>query len=315
MFEISFSSRAENDPTVDDLFHRPEFFELHTRTRTGVYCRVSRQGATAGVIHALEMSSGVWHSPGRGTYGGLWRPRDSDADDAIAQAGYAGLFEHLRARGAHSITVVLPPRVHAPEQWATDEDILARLKFSALPADVHHSISIDERPLAERVSGSKAYDLRRARRLGMTVDELMPAAFAEAHDLLAESRARRGLPLTMTLDALRDMHNRLPGRVRWLGAHLNASLVGTMVLMRLQPDLLYVAYPGERADAARVSPVTVLFQAAYDLAQRERVRLLDYGTSSIDGVPLPGLAQYKEWLGCSADLRRSWRWDRPIDRS
>jgi hypothetical protein len=135
---------------------------------------------------------------------------------------------------------------------------------------------------------------------------LTPEERAEGFDVLAESRARRDLPLTMTLADLEEMTQTFPDRVFWMGAFLSGELVGVMIMLRVRSDVLYIAYPGERTHALRLSPVTFMVDEAYRLSQSLGIALLDYGTSSIDGAPLEGLAHYKAWLGCDAGERKTW---------
>jgi hypothetical protein len=289
------------------LFHDPRFFGLHADgTRRGTYLTARDGDVIVSVGHALEMEPGEWESPGRGTFGGIQCLGPSVSADTL-QHGYAHLEREVRQLGARSLRVTLPPADHQPVPVRLAEETLRARGYALLWTDLNFSVPVTEQPLRERMNRGKRQMVDRARRMGLVGRRLDTDQRAAAHALIADCRARRGWPMTMTLDALITMHDRLPESMIWIGLFADTLMVGAAILMRVRPDVLYLPFAGNHESAEFRGSKELLLDAAYAEAQAGGYRLLDYGIATEQGVPNEGLIDFKTRIGLSPHTRTTWR--------
>lgn len=298
------------------LFHDPRFFGLHAdgTTRRGVYLTARHGDVVVSIGHALEVEPGEWESPGRGTFGGVQWLGTSVTVDAL-QHGYALLEREVRRLGARSLRITLPPADHQPLAARFSAEALRTRGYSLLWTDLNFSVPVTAQPLRDRMNRGKRQMVDRARRMGLVGRRLAADERGAAHALIADCRARRGWPMTMTLDALTTMHDRLPGSMIWIGLFAETRMVGAAILMRVRPDVLYVPFAGNHESAEYRGSKELLLDAAYAEAQLGGYRLLDYGIATEQGVPNEGLIAFKTRIGLSPHTRTTWRktWDTPLD--
>jgi hypothetical protein len=294
-----------------DLFRSPAFFALHRfATPEARYLTIRRaDGAPWGVGWMAEATPGVWRSPMRGPYGFVQplgrKHRLSEFDGAVASFTRA-----LGSLGAQRAEVTLPPAAHDPDADALFQSALLRHGWSARLPELNFAVPVTADAVELRMNDGNRETVRRATRKGLAVRALSVDEFAEALDVIAANRRRRGRPMTMTLAAFRQMHDAMPERLLWHGVFHAGTMIAASVAMLVSAEVLYVAYWGERDGAERQSPVTLLAHALYGEAQARGIALLDVGISTEHGQPNAGLVQYKRNIGCTASLRaaftRTW---------
>jgi predicted N-acyltransferase len=169
--------------------------------------------------------------------------------------------------------------------------------------ELNYALDVDAQPLDRRMNSGNRQIARSAARRGLEFRALRPDERAEAFAVNAENRAKRGHPLTMTLDAFLAMEHAFPDRVLWFGVFHAGRMIAANVSLLVSPDVLYVFYWGEVRGVEKLSPVTVLADGIYRECQRRGVRLLDIGIATVDGAPNHGLVAYKRNLGCTASLK------------
>lgn len=294
-----------------DLFRDARFYALHRDAFERAWYAVARDTATGRCLAAgwlAEIEPGHARSPGRGTYGQLQTvgPRLSlTRREEIVRA----LELALRAEGIDRLTIVLPPAVYDADDHAESVHVLARAGFTTCAVDLDYAVEVRAEPLDARMNSGNRYVARTAERHGLAFRVLTSGERAEAYAVNAENRAKRGYPLTMTLDALLAMEDRFPARVLWFGVFHESRMIAASVSLVIDPERIYVFYWGEVRGAEKLSPVTVLAQGIYRECQRRGARLLDVGISTVHGAPNHGLIAYKRNLGCTASLKLTFTKD------
>jgi hypothetical protein len=294
-----------------DLFRSPAFFALHRFSTTQArYLTIRRADGTVwGAGWMAETMPGIWRSPVRGPYGFVQplgpKHRLPEFDGAVAAVGDA-----LTALGARHADIVLPPAAHDPDADALWQSALVRHGWSPRVPELNFALAVTAEDVERRMNDGNRETVRRAERKELAVRALSPVEFADAFEVIAQNRRRRGRPFTMTFEAFTQMHEAMPGRLLWHGVFHAGVMIAASIAMVLSPTVLYVSYWGERDGAERQSPVTLLAHALYAEAQARGIALLDIGIATEGGVPNAGLVQYKRNIGCTASLRaafsRTW---------
>ena len=291
-----------------DLFHDPRFYRLHSSEagRSGRYLTLeaSPGGAVVGAGFALELAPGAWHSPGRGTFGGLqWL---APIPASVADRCYCALEDSIRAAGGRSLHIILPPESHGPAQDALTTEVLRARGFVLQWVDQNFTVAVTGEPLRSRMKPVKRYGLGRAQRQGVRIHPLPPGERPEAFRILATYKQRRGLPMTMDEADFNAMLAAIPGSLLWSGAFLAEALVGAAVTLRLSREIHAIAYLGHRPEVDNLTVQELLIEAAYTQAQQQSCRLLDFGIATERGVRNEGLITFKSRLGFTPGPRTTW---------
>jgi hypothetical protein len=299
------------EPPVDvhdlplDLFRRPDFYALHRDAAPRAWYAVARDRETNAPLAAgwlSEVEPGHARSPGRGSYGGL-QLVDARTPVSTLDAIASELERTLAREGIERLTIVMPPAAYAPNEHALWTNVLMRGGYQPGSPDLSYAVDVTDGPLDARMNSGNRYIARTAERRGLAFRVLGASERCEAYAVNAENKAKRGYPMTMSLDALIAMDDALPGRVLWFGVMHDGRMIAANVSLVISPGVIYVFYWGEVRGVEKLSPVTVLADGVYRHCQSTGVRLLDLGTATLHGEPNPGLMAYKQNLGGTASLK------------
>jgi hypothetical protein len=288
-----------------DLFNSEAYAQLHARRfdGKGVRCEYFQNGHTAlgGAFHAMQISPGIFASPGRGPYGGFDTSSDiSDADleDFVIQTEFK-----LKAAGATRIEIVMPPFCYAPQRGPQNLALLCRLGYRVIRQELNQALTVGEVNFADQGDYANRKRLKKAARAGVVVRELATAEHKDGYNAILESRQKKSRSLSMTWEDVEAMQAAFPGRVRLFGAEHDRSILAAAICLAVNRRVFYVYAWGERAGAEPISPVSSIAAHLFEYAQHHGFALLDLGTSSLDGIINPGLHRFKRSLGATTSLK------------
>jgi hypothetical protein len=294
-----------------DLFNTAEFFRLHLIPGgRDYYYQFLCDSRVSAAIHFSEVEPGVFRSPRRGSFGGLFLGEGLGPD--AAEGFISSVENHLRAAGAARLIVVGAPFSYHPEHASGQFSLLLKAGFEIENHDFNHSIAIDERPFEARIDSGNRKRIRKCRREGWTARQLRTEELVDAYAVIVENRMKRNVPITLAWQDLQRMIDLMPDRVRGFGVFAPAigvgksKLVAASICIVVNPRVFYVFYWGEIGGVESHSPVAMLAEKIYDTAKNEKFALLDLGISSVKGVPNPGLVRFKRNLGCEESLKLTY---------
>jgi hypothetical protein len=304
--EIVVSQSAGALPRIDevDLFNRPEFFALHAPAFRWAGYFLARHATTLrplAVCHVAETAPGQYRSPGRGSFGSVALLRDVELP--VVERLVEHMTRHLGTLGARSLALVLPPMEYHPADDAIVTNVLLRAGFTVSGHELNYALEVGAAPFVDGIDRGNRKRMNAAVREGLTFEILPAEQLADAYGVIAANRAKKGYPLSMSLDALQTMADRIPGAVRCFGVRNRGELIAAAICIVVNPVTLYVFYWGDVPGVESLSPVTPLAAGLYEYCQREGFRQLDIGTSTLAGVPNHGLIRYKKNLGCRPSLK------------
>jgi hypothetical protein len=274
---------------------------MHRAQRAGGYFELFDRRQVRASIHFTALEDGTWRSPARGTFGGLWA--DPELALAALQTFLTEVDARLLASGAQRAEVLPMPQAHDPVGFARSVYLFRGLGYGIESCDLNHSLQVDERPLADRMSYGNRKRLNKCLREGLAAHELAVSELIPVYDALVANRESKGYQLSMTLQQVQDMAERFSDRLVLFGVPTDGVLAAAAVCLRLSKDVLYVFYWGDRPGFATLSPVVALAECIYRFCQTNSIRLLDVGTSTLDRVPNHGLIQFKDGLGFSESIK------------
>lgn len=286
--------------SLGGIFHSHPFFRLHAG-EGGRFFEWQIDGRVVACVHFTPVGPGLWRSPARGTYAGF--AAELSLRHEALFAFHDAVLARLAALGAKRVEVLPAPMAHDPVSFSNQVYLLRSRGYGLTQCDLNHSLEVDERALLERMSYGNVKRLKKCQKEGAQTDVLPAQALSEVYETLALNRASKGHAMSMTLSQLQEMQHCFPSAMHLFGCRLGTNLVAAALCLRLQADILYVFYWGDRPGYASLSPVASVAEAIYTFCQKEKIRLLDVGISTLDEDPNHGLINFKRGLGFDESLK------------
>ena len=239
----------------------------------------------------FHSNGNILKSPGVGSFGGLY-PSEPNLDWNRA---WKELFSNFPKN--FSLEVIFPPAYFEPNIFSSQTQSLIDAYQPELIVDVNHHVQIFGEPLALLSKGNRK-KFRQFEEAGGEVRRGSKTDLFEAVLILEKSRERLGVKLSMSSDQIENALTLLPERYTLYIAKIGTEKVASALTVSITSECLYVLYWGDDAESWRhLSPVTALFTGIYIDAARDGYKVLDLGTSSVNGELNLGLARFKENLG------------------
>ena len=212
---------------------------------------------------------------------------------------YAAIEAALLEDGATMLEVVLPPAAYGYDAFAWEFQSLQAAGFLVARCELNSAIPVGAPRFRDVLRREKRKKLNKSARRGLVTRHIEANEMAEAYQVIAESRRDSPHQLSMTWEQVEEMLNTFPAEVFGVAGFDGARMVASSIAIRVNPDVIYAFYYGDRAGFESETPVVAVMECLYETCVGERKMLLDLGTSSIDGVPNEGLISFKQSLGAT----------------
>jgi hypothetical protein len=294
----------DNIPPWCDIFNHPLFYNLH-KTKSSFYLSFFLEESLIGLCHFTEVEPGVYRSPFRGTYGNLSFKENLDLKlkyDCVDQ-----LLLFAKSMKVKKVEIVSEPFSHNLQKASSFFNIYLNKSFSISNQEINHTLIVDEQLLIEKMMRNNKKRLNKCEREGFKFEKVSSASDIEiVYQTIQENREAKGYKVSMTLDQILKMYKVLPDKLYFFKAtHLN-TCAASSICIKLNNDVLYVFYWGNKQGFEQYSPVVYLANGIYRFAQQNQFKLIDAGTSSLHGEPNFGVATFKENLGFSISLKLTY---------
>lgn len=290
---------------VEDLFSESRYTDLHKSAfeKFFVFRVVDVHAKRAmAVCHYAEIDPGVFRSPGRASYGG-WAINENfeySLMDTLNQLVEKFLIE----QGAKEIKLTLPPVEYDPVTSAYNINSLYRMGYQLAGSDLNYSIHVDPKiPFDDVVKTSNRRRIKKCRKAGVFTKKLDFSEAQSAYDVICRNRQHKGYPVTLSWQAVSDMIEHLPERTHFFGAFLDDKIIAGSLGFQISSNVYYVFYWGGDPEYLDLSPVSILAGCIYDFCVNKKFKIMDIGISSLNSEPNENLIQYKEKIGCKANLK------------
>lgn len=292
------------DGEMGCLFQRASFYHLHAENN-GHFFEWQEKTKVVATVHFTDCGNGLWRSPARGTFAGFASSKALPMDSLFAFHDAAESV--LKSAGAQHLEILPSPMAHDPVFAARQLYLLRARGYHLTQCDLNHSLEVDSRSLADRMTYGNLKRMRKCLRDGLVAQELPGSALPAVYDTIATNRTHKGHAMSMSLQQIQAMADQIPDALVLFGCRDGDVLAAAALCLRLSPHVIYVFYWGDLPGYASHSPVVALANAIYAYCQQQSVRLLDVGTSTIDRAPNFGLIAFKQGLGFTESLKTRMR--------
>jgi hypothetical protein len=258
-----------------------------------------RIGALSGVLDGVVFVSG--HSA---PFGGLDLVRERETPANVARL-VDGALAQVRAQGARTIRLRLPPPCHGDSEGLVQFTLLNR-GFTVARCELNQHVDLQGlNGPDDYIAGLKSPARRALRRLlGPDFGFRQAHGAAEwdrAHALLVANRARKGRTFALSRAYVDAARAALGDRVRMYELLHGERLVAAALVYRVREQRDLVVAWGDGDHGLERSPMNLLAYRVVEAALADGVRTLDLGISNEpeggpDGalIPNPGLVQFKQ---------------------
>jgi Acetyltransferase (GNAT) domain len=279
------------------IFNTSRFFNLH-KSGSSFYFQLCLGDLleTVGVVHFTEVEPGYFRSPKRGTFGGFEFNRSLRIE--VIERFVDEVEQVLRQEQAHKIEILDPPAAFDPCNSGVLSNVLYRRGFMPQAPELAYLLTVDEKPLWEKLKPNRRQRINRCEREGIEARRVEAELHKEVYDVIVENRTSKSFPVTMSYEAILEMLGAFPGQLLFFGAFKDGTMIASSICVKVSNSVLYVFYWGDRPGYERFSPVTLLAQCIYEYAQSSGFKLIDFGTATRAGIPIYGLISFKKEIGC-----------------
>ncbi len=239
--------------------------------------------------------SGTVKSPGRATFGGFW-PSGTVAHVDLSYAIKAYRFFFNNFPEFEEARIVLPPQSFFPHIFQTQTKALMTFNPKQVIVDVNYHVEVESWS-KEKLSKGNRKKIRQFDELGGTVSYSDSDAVRECYEVLVENRKRRGVSLTMQYADFENSLLLCSEDFKLIQASIENQIVAACYLVKILPQYWYVLFWGELVEFRSLSPVASIFGFLAAEAQKNEVKTIDLGISSVEGELDEGLARFKSNLG------------------
>ena len=203
----------------------------------------------------------------------------------------------LKAHGVKTIRIKEAPSLYHPHRSALVQTFLFNQGYQVCDAESGAIIQIDGLPFREKVNDSERGRLRQAREAGLQFRKIELSNLTDVYLFIFGCQKQRGYTLSMTLSALNKTVEHFSDRFVLFGIYEGEKLIAASIAIHVKSHVLYNFYCTHLMEYNHLSPVVMLLEGLYSYGRNHYVRILDLGTSAVDGRPNFGLLDFKLRMG------------------
>lgn len=242
-------------------------------------------------------------SPFRATFGGPDFDRNVSLKNLTAFISEVNKL--LRKKAVNQLDVILAPQGYHLEIFSKTFQAFSENGFEVNYSKIHSFIDISDDDYQSMVHRSAKTKLNHGLKMNFTVQHGDIRNLQEVYRVLAQNRAEKGRELSMSHRALEALIKQLPYAFLLTSLKHEGKVIAASISIRVTHEVLYVFYFGHLAEYNANSPVVSLMKGLYDYCQKERISILDLGTSATDNGTDHNLLDFKRSLGATSGLKVS----------
>jgi hypothetical protein len=306
---------AEWDRFVEEsnngtVFHRLDWLAYHGDRFAGNAHPVAwRKGDALHSVLPLgifeEEGGRVARSPYGASYGGIVVPHALSL--ARAEGLVDSLLSYLREQGVRKLVVTPAPNFY----WRKPHDYLEFWLLSRGAVrertELTSYIDVTEEPMEGfRHAAVKAVRKARENDVRVEADSGDVDAF---YDILTANRGKFEATPTHSREEVRWLVERLPDHIKLFMAYRDDTPIAGSLVFRCNRRVILDFYWAHLDEYQGLRPVSLLVHEITRWARREGYAHFDFGTQTIDMVPVEGSTRFKETFGAVGVFRNTYALD------
>jgi hypothetical protein len=216
------------------------------------------------------------------------------------------LFDFIRwvearlvEKGAKKIEIKSFPALYNSSASAILLTFLVNLGYRVRNAELSACIEVNPNSLYQIMSSYEKRKAGQLRRSNLRFSAVPLTRFKEAFEFISSCREERKQSLSLTYGQLKTVCDHFPEAFKLFGVYDNNALAAASISIQVNNAILYNFYSAHARQYDALSPVVRLMEGMYEFCQEEKIRLIDLGTSALQGRPNFTLLDFKLNLGAT----------------
>lgn len=174
----------------------------------------------------------------------------------------------------------------------------------------NHYIPIADQGFNRIIEPAERRRLSKGKKSGLLVTMQQGIFDKPTEDFLHRCYEAQGYQLPVSPGQLARLVSAFPENYLLFINRFKSETVAVAVMVRISDDILYHFMSGYLTEYRSLSPSVMLFEAAFDYCEKEKITIFDLGIS-IDhlGNPKPSLSRFKSRIGgreCEKIIYKAW---------
>lgn len=205
----------------------------------------------------------------------------------------------LRQKNVSRVVIKNWPVLYQAPQSSQLYDVLVRkLKFT-LTREVSSIIMVRKDSLNARMKISERQKAIKAAKL-FTFNQCSSSEYKRVYEFILSCRKERKQSLSLSWKEMKQTVLALPDRFLFFSLTSETDFAAAAIVIRVSDSIWYTFYYAHASNYNKISPVVYLLSCIYDCAVKEKVKLIDLGTSMLNDQVNEPLLHFKQSIGASA---------------
>ena len=299
LFKKNDCTIVSNEIEVENsfIFNTNKYYQIHKTdncTRLIFYYKAESKA----IINIIEENNYVI-SPIKATFGGFEFLGKFDSE--LCEIVIETFIEFIKKKyGQTNILITQPPFFYCNNQSVITNILLGK-GFLISGNELNHYTPITDFSLISKMNKTSKKKFNRLNKLGLKFE--FSKDLRLSYDVLKENRKKRGVTLSLSYESVLEMMENFADKTFFFDLKNNEDIISSAFCVSISENVLYVLYWGHNSKYDDLSPVVFLANSIYDFAKDKNYKILDIGTSSVNGKIDAGLTKFKESLGFLSDLK------------
>jgi hypothetical protein len=293
--------------SANNYFNKETYFKHYSKDIKAYYFQLIRKSDSKvyATFSFYENEKKSLYSPLYGTFGGVSAQEDINFE--LLELFISSLIKKILSTYNH-IVIKLNPLAYNQRVCSKSINILTRIGFQFSSVDLNYSFDVNSSiQYNEFLSNGNKKKLKQCLRDGLFVKQLELEDYSKAYDVILINRTSKNYTISVTRDQFEGMVNSFGKDILCFGVYSpnSKNLIASSICIRVSEEVLYVFYWGDVPSESTHSPIIILSSYLYDFCLKNNFKVLDIGTSTINGQPISGLVRFKENIGFKESLKFS----------
>ncbi len=274
------------------LFNSEKHLQSQSKNHWRVYELVNEHTQRISARISFCIYEGKAWSPCRAPFGGI---------EVFDRCTHPELVNFIRfietdfmGHGIKSVSIRMYPEMYAKAVVAV-ADAFAELHYRHTKESAA-IIPVDSKSFERKIKISERQKLKKSKEL-FEFEIVKLNELKEIYSFILECRKERNQRLSMTLAELNKTCETFPEHFLLFKVSNKEGIAAACIAIKVSDQILYTFYYGHARKFDKISPVVWMMSGIYDYAKEHRFRLIDLGSSIVNGKVSRSLLHFKRSIG------------------
>jgi hypothetical protein len=203
----------------------------------------------------------------------------------------------LIEKGAKRIEIKACPALYNSQCSSMLQTFLINQGYKVKNSELSACIEVSPTALYNAMSSWEKRKSGQIRKTNLRFATVPVGKIKEVYDFISSCREEKKQTISMTYGQMKTVCDHFPESFCLFGVYDNNALAAASISILVNKSILYNFYSAHAKQYDSLSPVVRLMEGIYEFCQGEKIRLIDLGTSALQGRPNFSLLDFKLNLG------------------